>query len=1359
MAEGTQGPGPEGGPPAQPAPAGEVFTNAALPDAERLQKAQELLKAPITPKQEEAVLKAHQEAAGEPGKDKNEAGVYNYTQGQLLRKARILKEAEFSKEQRRTLMESGIVGAALRRYEFEAFNLAIYAGDVTLHRIATEFVDIANAGLADEDFFKRTLNRLAGLVDGDRVTDKVLERQLRLDFERWRISVETRRPDSRPERRGGSVSQFEQTINNINVFEQLIPTLAVGTPDRVTAEANLQNLKTDRDVMLVEVRNLGLLNPLKASLFKTFHDSRVEVTYRDKVSDHRSDGRPGVIYTLEGLQNIADTGSWEANVNFWADPARVALEQRLGGTLDYFEMESLKLIREVVVDRKKYNDPYNPESYPDRGIVDLWDYEYTLRSGENYAAEDFSGVRDIVEDQRKRKPKVPNRGDYESWFALVADNPEEAEEMIPIIVGSVRSKLVGPPQSQSSNLQQEQEKWGKAIDYLRNELGYKDGDPKFIKLATIVRQELNLLGIEVFSNLVKETWEPYLTYATDIARGFKDTEFQDHTIDVLLLDREGIKLAALELLALNNWEYYRFGRNTRNTNETLAYGDALQIQQERRDWIENWLVNHELRPMNDLLNAEVINNQVVINGDPNHPAFQRMKDELDALDAQDPQRNAQGFITRWHEYIRKAIHWQRTGESSDPRNKRQRVIFQHPLARAFRPAGFKDNQGNVTGVSEFWEMFREVQIQDPKAIERLTRGKRERVSRSLKSAERMVEFSMSNAVAGGPRHFFDVYEDNRVLSSPHGEIITNTAGEKFLRLATGAQLRIERDSNGKAVVNDIEPHMKMVHDLMQRIVEQDKKKPVKRQLIKFYNILRNKLGIDLALPFFSAWYLGAHDSNRPHLLKFLRQVPEWDQQLNERAKLREFDITEGNDGYGYGADPKTATARMPEDERRLRILAEVYLKSKFKHFNYPGQDDPEGGIKEFRNLLFQVYGISLGTVEVNALIGKAWLGEVDFLGAFGCETWAQFVGLEKGPNEIVYAKTRGFFANPRDAENYEKRLAAIVEQAKLWTSGKEDAGGMLDTSPISGAFNARAINKDPSNYLAENSTYRDASISDPEKGFDEYLSESAYRAYVETSARIAGPLATIMQSRSKLENVYGRNPQSAMFLNTLLWYDVIKWMDENPEEFRAKFGFAYDVNLPMARIFIHTFLYESRLIYSDAQWDRIMLGYTIPKDQWDAIKDWSGNPDTKPQINSVVRANTGINRVDKLTRYSADTNGDTLGYSRRTTQIDKNTQKQEWVYSGTGTNVNAGEVVEGLLDALPNNIRDEALSNRWIPVGINSYHPETLNSLRQWLPNDGTRNKQMYQDILKVFQQDIDHAGDLNYRPKIAKKRVPIKRA
>jgi len=74
-------------------------------------KASELLKRPLTLKQQLAIEKAHLIGKGELGRDGvHPAAIGNYTFAQLRGKAEILKTANFSKQEIRQLMENGIVG-------------------------------------------------------------------------------------------------------------------------------------------------------------------------------------------------------------------------------------------------------------------------------------------------------------------------------------------------------------------------------------------------------------------------------------------------------------------------------------------------------------------------------------------------------------------------------------------------------------------------------------------------------------------------------------------------------------------------------------------------------------------------------------------------------------------------------------------------------------------------------------------------------------------------------------------------------------------------------------------------------------------------------------------------------------------------------------------------------------------------------------------------------------------------------------------------------------------------------------------------------------------------------------------------
>ena len=116
----------------------EAMKNASLGDSERIDRATQLLKRNLTENQRKAILETHNQGKGEVGKDNGRAGIYNYTKGQLLKKVRILDEAGFSKEERRVLMEAGLVGDVIDRTLFT---------DVVLQGIVDTYMDaLARAG-------------------------------------------------------------------------------------------------------------------------------------------------------------------------------------------------------------------------------------------------------------------------------------------------------------------------------------------------------------------------------------------------------------------------------------------------------------------------------------------------------------------------------------------------------------------------------------------------------------------------------------------------------------------------------------------------------------------------------------------------------------------------------------------------------------------------------------------------------------------------------------------------------------------------------------------------------------------------------------------------------------------------------------------------------------------------------------------------------------------------------------------------------------------------------------------------------------------------------------------------------------
>src|SRR5262245_11377749 len=76
----------------------------------RAQRAKDVVGRPLSDSKLHAVAQAHLVGSGERGRNGGMAQLGNYTPAQLRKKATILKRAGFSKSERRSLMEAGVVG-------------------------------------------------------------------------------------------------------------------------------------------------------------------------------------------------------------------------------------------------------------------------------------------------------------------------------------------------------------------------------------------------------------------------------------------------------------------------------------------------------------------------------------------------------------------------------------------------------------------------------------------------------------------------------------------------------------------------------------------------------------------------------------------------------------------------------------------------------------------------------------------------------------------------------------------------------------------------------------------------------------------------------------------------------------------------------------------------------------------------------------------------------------------------------------------------------------------------------------------------------------------------------------------------
>lgn len=1319
-------------------PHGEVGANASFTgNKDRLQAVQGLLGVQLTPKQEEAVLEAHQVGLGELGRDNSQAGIYNYTQGQISKKARILKEAGFSKEQRRTLVETGIVGV-LSPAEFAGFDPNTYNAESALKRIAEQILTTGNANRADEQFLGRISTRIEGLVDSGAIQNAALAQQLLVDLEAWRITAE--QPPPTAQRPTLPPSLFQRIFPRLEAAYRM----SAGTPQEITARNTAIRTELDRrNNLLREIDALRGPNGERLELFSVARDplvgiyygSRVKVSRLEKEGKGEYEGR-GTMQKLATLKNVvrdpniirADpTGRTaqivqetkiflgEEHTDIWSDPRIqamenlpevIAFEQRWGmrtlaegirGSIDYINREGLGMIEAVVDNRKIYtsDDPRQPV-YPNNGLYNVWNtvlkdpagHALKDEEGEEIVAANFDDVREAIEEARRQEPWVPNRQDWETYIRFVADDREDLEEMIPYIVAKVVRKLgTGQPDKLSNRGEQEKERLDGAMANFPVE-----SEQEFRRLKSILNANLNSTLTYFFSDQVRIDWGPYISYLNLLAEGTQNTEQQDHLIDALILDKDGFTMLACQQFLENDGIYWRYGQTSANLAKGVRDINKLyRWQIKRKREITKFLMNHKLRRMDDLLDLTVDRNGNITGyGVPKHPAFQRLKALYDEQDAADI-RNTPGHDildadgqstneTRWQEYCRKALEWQRTGKFGDP-GEAPRVIFQHPLARSFkRPVR------TATGVNyEFLDMFEEdrnVSLPFLNSIQKGTkarnatwyeRAKRRKVKSNMQKAEQLCRNLMLDSAAVLAWHVFktseEVDEVNEYLQAAGMEPIT---------------------------INEAVPQKRLYRALMQALIKEDRTKLPKDRTFKIYDVLTQLLDIDIDIPTFGAWYIGAHDTGRPSLLLAAIDKDTRPGSLKDAMPAS-------------GKDEKNTGAMWAEKERRMGLLLQMVMFAKFgkilrkdgkkesRYFNFPGHDtkgaERKGaGVKDIRNYLNLLYGTSTDTVWLNDLLDIALPLEPEPTKNHGAteDVITEYVGLAKGGNEAVFAQTgyEGVLENPRDMVSAVKRTATNQEHSKTLTTGNKEGFAVLKDGPFRRMYKWRDYSLGvEGKYNHDHKQEQFFAIDKPQKAMED-MKESTYRAGVDLAAETIEPLVIAM--KGVVESTFGPNPGTARFARTLLALGSLKWADTS-WEYRTKPGFAIDGNLHLARYFMHQYLLEygdNGLIYDDKEWDEIMLGYIVKSDGTHVIRY------------EVEAAHPGETKEYEVDEQTGSRNG-----------------RYQWV---------SGTVQEGLIDAFPKRLRDEILEGRDVqikdkngnvvytykdyilPFGLNSKYPETM---------------------------------------------------
>jgi|GEM_PF-3067714 hypothetical protein len=1284
-----------------------VLTNTQLEDEARKKAAGELLYGEgkeLSEQQKQALLRMH-----EAGKDRPGAGVYNYNPAEIKEKVKIGKEKTetgkevFSSEERRKLFEAGLVGS-LPSSEFVTLeanlNKGDYDSDPAVKRVVEQVVVTGKKGRADEQFFNRTAVRIDSLFDNEKITNAALAQQFSSDLEGWRIMAEQPpAPATAPVR---PRSGFEQ------IFDRLENARRAG--NRALEQAEISNIRT----LFMEIDALRKPNGEKIDLFKgprdslvrLFYDSRVGVGQKEKLGIDEYRGQ-GTLEKLEMLQRVLVDPSiiaedrtgriaqliheskiflGEEQSGYW-NTAQIAaienmpevlafkqkygmntLEEGIGGCIDYFNREGLAMVATVVNNHQAM--------LTDNGIQDIWETVVTNKMGRQLKdddgiikAQNFADVREIIQGARIQDPWIPNRGDYETWIQFVADDVEELREMSPYIIIKVVRKLgTGEEQSAYQTLTQEKEKMDKGLAVYPFET-----EGQFRRAKSEITGDFNLQGDYIFSDRVRKGWDGFFHFSEFIASSCQGTEFQDHFADAVLLDEYGETMLALEEFSKDDGIFWRYGEKSVDTaTKANNVADLHRWQKRRRKEIESTLMSKKLRQMDDLLNFTLDQQGNITGyGVPRHPAFQRLKAKYDQLDAEDKAKNNGNILdadknptteTRWEEYCKKALKWQQTGEFGDPRES-ERVTFQHPLARVLRPVGYKDAQGNATTADELYSMFED----DPRVNtdNAYKRAKRRRIKNTLDKAEKVARAFLVDSMSALAWFTPEVRDENDIIDP----VKTQEMVDKFNRFLVPA-------GEPPITATETVPYKKLYRVIMQALLREDQAKLPAKRRFKFHYLL-TKMGFDLDMPTFAAWNLGSHDTGRPAV------ILDGIYKDNQPGGLAEALKAEKKKGL----DEKNTGAKWAEEERRMHLLTQLVMRQMFpKYFNYPGHDTKGAGVKDIRNILDPIFGISRGTSWISDLTEKILMGEQDPGKDYGGSRspLRQWLGLVKGGDEVIFRQTghAGIIEGPRDMEAWVNRFKAVVGQYESMTKGSKEGGpGILKAGPFSGMFRWRDYGMGGlgrgGKYLSDHSADMFFTINDPDSAIKDML-EATHKAGVELAAATSAPLVAFM--KQTVESTFGRNPESAKFINTLMWYAVSKWMDTS-WEYRSKPGYAVDGNLHLARYFIHTYLQEEEgLIYSDTEWDELMLG---------TIKTTNGR-----FTRYEVRINNGIEE----------------------TKDDQG----KWV---------SGDTEEGFIDSFPPDLRkiilegttktlqgtdekgrsiEHTYRDYWLPFGLSSKYPETM---------------------------------------------------
>lgn len=752
---------------------------------------------------------------------------------------------------------------------------------------------------------------------------------------------------------------------------------------------------------------------------------------------------------------------------------------------------------------------------------------------------DFPTARERVEGARRRQRLYKRTGAayYEMYEFLVHHPNELSRAQEEFIEDSATSFGGSTLDKMHSQLQSRAEVMDRMFSEMMNVFNITMEDEAFKQLRSAGHAKYNVLGSAFFGGKGRIGASAFFHYLEGLMQSVDNKPEFSNSIESLLFDEEGLNYAALELMTANDGAFIRQG---------ITQEDPVGLKGERKRF--------EARSLSDMQEKLAKRKLKRFEGLVDHPAFQRLRAKLDQTDGGLVGQTAQKtqdttYLTSWEIYSKLASGGFLPDELAALHpDMRQRVEDfnykpKHKLARRLSEQEFSDMYEDLTPEELADEEF---------MVERRTKARN-----ALRWAERINRTFLVDSRFASPR------------------------------------LKLENGENKPVILE--------IRDLLKILIDNDSQLfPPTEQLFKISNLFR-KLGMDLTLPIYGSFHLGADDQERQDAVrKLIEQEPELNSLLQN--------------WMSEGRRDRDLIMRWLEEERRVIRLVERFVR--YKNDNY--RDDPEksktvegvgvkgyfnfkGGVKDWKNLIFGPWGISTSSVKVKELVKAADFYIRDFLYNFGCWTWREFVPYLERDDEVQYFEEGPLFSEPLDAVFWKQVLERALNARSLWTAkaGKDGKPpGVLQGGPIAGAWTIRPViyphispQGAPDKYdVGKDKLPKNFITLTPEE-FDEKALTDTRAEFIKTTANIAANTQNIMSDKEYLETIFSEGPGTQLFENTLLAHDVLFWMATSPE-YSEPFGYADQARSPAARKYYKTVWKESGLTYKEDQWEEIITKLT-----------------------------------------------------------------------------------------------------------------------------------------------------------------------